>query len=288
MKSARVKTCFVVIMTLIIGACSTNSLLIRYFYGQMDNRMQERILDYASFSPAQKSEIRQSVDTFFLWHRTNELPKYAAYLDQLGAEIEDNQFNQSSILEHLRAVRRMSQDSFARSPLARAAPFLKSLSDAQVLEIEARLKQKDDEFEQWYAERQKNDGDVKRVEKIVKNIGRLGIKLNQNQSAIIQSGLDNYRGGPEERFEVWNRWESELVGLLQQRTENVFEQAVSQHLSVYQNQMQLHSPDNHAHNQTNTANIINELLLSLTEQQKTTLLKRLDQASKSLIAIANR
>jgi len=250
--------------------------------------MQNSILNYATFSKAQKSEIKQAVDEFFAWHRTSELPKYAQYLEQISNEIEQGDFDQAGVLDHLNQIRRMSQYSFKRSPVAKAAPFFKTISDKQVLEIEAHLKKKDEKFTEWYEERELTGGDAGRLKKIVKNVGRVGIKLNADQAKIIQQGLDQYRGGPLERFEIWNRWEAELIRLFHQRSEAEFEETVTQHLQQYQDQMLLHSPENHLHNQRVTADIITELLASLTPPQKATLLKKINKIRKTLISIANR
>ncbi len=250
--------------------------------------MEDRILQYASFSESQKSEIEQSVDEFFLWHRTNEMPRYAEYIETLSAEIESEQFDQASILEHLKNVRKLGEESFQQSPIAKAAPFLKELSDQQVLEVEMHMIEKDKDFDEWLAERQKTGADAQRVQKIVKNIGRLGIKLNPEQAETIKAGVDNYKGGPRERFVVWNRWEAELLQLLQNRSQDEFENKVSSHLAQNQDQMRIESPDTHEHNQRNTAKLINDLLRSLTPQQKSTLLKKLRQTKKSLYTIASR
>jgi len=288
MKLKNTKILWVLFVTILVSACSTNSLLIKYFYGRMDNKMQNSILNYATFSKAQKSEIKQAVDDFFAWHRTSELPKYAQYLEQISKEIKENDFDQASVLDHLNRIRKLSQDSFKRSPVAIAAPFFKTLSDGQVLEIEARLKKRDEKFTEWYEERELTGGDAGRLKKIVKNVGRVGIKLNADQATIIQRGLDQYRGGPLERFEIWNRWEAELIALFQRRSDAEFEEEVTKHLQQYQNQMRLHSPDNHLHNQQVTASVIHELLVSLTPPQKATLLKKIYQIRKTLISIANR
>ncbi len=250
--------------------------------------MQDRILEYASFSESQKSEIERSVDAFFLWHRTNEVPRYAEYIAAISNEIESNQFDQTSILEHLKNIRKLSEESFQQSPIAKAAPFLKALTDQQVAEVAMHMKKKDEDFNEWYSERQQSSDDEERVQKIVKNIGRLGIKLNREQADRIKVGLNNYRGGPEERFAVWNKWEEELLDLLRNRLNDDFENRVSLHLAQYQDQMRLHSPENHEHNQINTARLINDLLRSLTLEQKATLLKKLRQTQKSLYTIASR
>lgn len=250
--------------------------------------MQKSILNYATFTKTQKSEIKQAVDDFFAWHRTSELPKYADYLGQISNKIKESDFDQASVLDHLNRIRKMSQDSFKRSPVAIAAPFFKEISDEQVLEIEAHLKKRDEKFTEWYEERELTGGDAGRLKKIVKNVGRVGIKLNAEQAQIIQKGLDQYRGGPLERFEIWNRWEAELIRLFQRRSEAEFEETITQHLQQYQNQMQLHSPENHLHNQQVTARVIDELLVSLTPTQKATLLKKINQIRKTLISIANK
>ena len=274
-----------VVITLLAG-CSTNSLLIRYFYGRMDNNMNERILAYASFTPEQESEIRRAVDDYFLWHRQNELPRYADFLSDISKKIDSGDYSKEQILIEIEKVRRLSKRGFMRSPVAGAASFLKTLSDAQVEEIAAHFKKKDQDFLDWYDERKNRGGDKARLNAIVKNTGRFGIKLNGQQKDIIRKGLGRYRGDPKTRFEIWNRWESEFLDLLRQRRQPGFEQAVTTHLAVYQDQARLHSPEQHLHNRNTSVDIILEVLDSMDAQQKQVLINKLLQTRGALLSIA--
>lgn len=282
------KCAVILTVAIVLAGCSTNSLLIRYFYGRMDNSMNERILAYASFTPEQKAEIRQTVDQYFHWHRQSELPKYAEFLGDLSRKIDSGDYSREQILADIEKARLLSRRGFMHSPMAGAAPFLKTLSDQQVEEIAAHFDRKNQDFLDWYDERRNQGGDKARLKAIVKNTGRFGIRLNQRQRQIIGEGLGRYRGDPKLRFEIWNRWEDRFLALLRQRHQPGFEQAVSAHVALYQDQARLHDPERHLHNRATSAEIILRVLESLDPEQKRELINKLLQTRSALLAIARK
>lgn len=276
-----------VVIAAVISSCSSNSLMIRFMYGRMDNNFSQRILNYADFSRSQKLEINRAVDEFFAWHRRNELPRYAEFLGQISDRVETGNIVEREILDVMDKVRLFSDDGFERSPVADSAVFLKNLSDRQVEQIAGHFAEQDKEFFEWFEQRQKQDQTSRRVKSIVKGMSRLGIDLNQQQQDIIREGLDKYEGSPLERFEVWSKWESEFVRLLNNREQVSFEQQVNLHISLYQKQMRIAYPDRQRRNRENSAAIIRKVIENFDPGQKRIFVNKLKQTKQTLLAMSS-
>jgi len=284
--NAGVRAGLLLLVTLVIAGCNGNGLLIRYFYGQIDNNLYDRITAYASFNEVQKSQIRNSVDHYARWHRQTELPRYAAFLDQIIAALEAGTISNQLAFDYLLQGRELTEIGFRQSPFNQSSEFLRGLSDQQVDEIEAYFSLQDEKFFKWHEKRQRQGGESRMLKSIVRNIGRIGVKLNTEQKKIIEEGLAKYQGDSMTRYKIYNRWRSELVRLLRNRNQADFVEAVSVHISAYQDQLKIADPQRHLHNQQNSAQIIARVVDSLDPGQKKKLNNRIQQTRNTLIAMS--
>ena len=273
-------------MLALTAGCSTGSLAIRYLYGRFDNTLNERILAYADFSATQEAEIRRAVDEYVAWHRQNELPRYAALLAEVTTQLESGDYDVDVVMASLEQVRAYSDHGYQMSPIVNAQDFLRDLSDEQVRQIAEKFRQREESFREWQAKRQR-EGDAGRLEAIVKNVARLGVRLTEEQRFIIADGIKRYRWRPGERRRLWRRWETDFLTLLNRRHETGFTASVTQHLAGYQKLGRMADPERDAWNQRNTARIIRDVLVTLDDQQRGALIRRLTDTRRTLLAMAD-
>jgi len=277
---------FLLIATLVAG-CTTNSLVVRYFYGRIDNNLNARILSMAEFTESQKAEIKQAVDEYALWHRRNELPRYAAFIDDLRNKVESNQIEFDVVMHNMEVVRDFAKTSFLQSPFVRSPDFMRNLDDSQVTQVEAHFDKQNEAFLERTEQYRSEDGMQKRLKRIVKNTRRFGINLNEEQKQIIDGGLRQYDNNPMERHLLWNRWEQEFIALLRQRNQPDFESKLTGHLRQYQDQMRIHSPERDLHNRKVSAQIIHDVVQNLDPKQRRILVAKLDETKRILLQISS-
>lgn len=277
----------VLIVALGVVGCSTNSLVIRYFYGRMDNNLNNRILAMADFSDPQKEEIRKAVDDYAAWHRHNELPRYAEFIEELQVKVELDLLNYDAVLQDMETIRNFAKTSFLKSPFVQSTTFLKSLEDRQVVQVAEHFSRQDEEFLEWMEKRKSEGGNEKRLKSIVKNTRRFGITLNDEQKRIISQGLTQYDNDPMERHLLWNRWEQQLIEILEDRKRPEFDVKLTEHLQIYQDQMRIHNPQRDLHNRKVSAQMILDVVQNLDPQQKKVLLSQLEQTKKILLHISS-
>jgi hypothetical protein len=270
---------------LLLSACSTGSLGLRFLYSRFDNTLNQRILSYAEFDKAQKAEIRRAVDAYVAWHRRYELPRYADFIDTLQQELETGTFSEDSVLRNLAQLREIYQHGFVNSPLVTAPDFLRRLSDAQVEQVGEAFVRREKQFRERRRERGDTGSDDV-MKGIVRNVKRLGVALNEDQRAIIARGLKRYRWQPGERRRQWRRWEREFLALLKRRRDPGFSEQVRDHLAEYNSVGRDANPSGDDWNQRNSARIIHEVLRSLDARQRRALVKRLGNTRRTLLAMA--
>ena len=277
---------FLLIATLVVG-CTTNSLVIRYFYGRIDNNLNARILSMAEFSEAQKAEIKQAVDEYAAWHRRNELPRYAAFIDELQDKVESGQIEFEVVMHDMEVVRDFAKTSFLRSPFVRSPDFMRNLDDSQVNQVEAHFDKQNEAFLERAEQYRSEDGLQKRLKRIVKNTRRFGINLTEEQKQIIADGLRQYDNDAMERHLLWNRWEQELIDLLRERNDPEFESKLTAHLHQYQDQMRIHNPERDLHNRMVSAQLIHDVVQNLDPKQRKILVAKLDETKRILLRISS-
>ena len=270
---------------LLLTACSSTSLGLRFLYSRFDNTLNERILSYADFDPGQEQEIREAVDAYVTWHRRNELPRYADFIEDLRVKIESGKYSVDTILGDIRRLRSLSDRSFLNSPVVTAPEFLQGLSDAQVAQVGAAFERREARYRERRRERLEEGPDAA-LDRVVRTVGRAGIKLNPEQRAIVARGLERYRWQPERRRAQWRQWERAFLALLQNRHRPGSSDQIKQHLATYHEVPRNADPHNDAWNQRNSARIVYEILRSLDSSQKRLLVKRLGETRRVLLDIS--
>ncbi len=268
-----------------LTGCSIGSIGLRVLYSRFDNTLNERILSYAEFDPGQQAVVEQAVEEFVSWHRTRELPRYAAFVAGLRERVASGRFDEDALVAKLERVRTYSDEVYERSPLANAGAFLRGLSDAQVDQIGEAFARREERYREWREERAA-EGEDGRLRRIVRNVKRFGVTLDDGQERIIARGLSRYRWQPGERGRLRRQWEAKFLDLLSRRAEAGFTEQVEAHLAGYRELSRRADPERYAWNQRNTARIVNEVLLSLAPDQQRALEKRLEETSRTLLDMA--
>ena len=276
------------LLTALLAGCSANGLVIRYFYGEMDDKLYDRILAYATFTETQKEQIRKSVEKYSSWHKQNELPRYENFLDQIATQISAGELTSDMVLTYFEQARGFAKTSFEHSPFFNSAEFLKSLSDQQIEEIQNKFARQDDEFQRWLKKRQEEDDNGERLKQIIKNTRRItDISLNNEQQQIVKDGLSQIKSDPLNRHKVYNRWQAGFIQILDKRHEQKFTETVSEHIATYQNLIKSDSPKRYENNEKIAAHLIIQIVASLDEKQKLALQKRIEKTRETLISITN-
>lgn len=125
---------------LLLGGCST----LRLAYNQGPALAYWWLDGYFDFDAAQAADARQALGEWFAWHRTTQLPDYAALLARARQRIAHD-LSAAEVCEWSDALRHRLERGYEHGVPA-LARLLLSLTPQQVSHVEQRFKRADDEF----------------------------------------------------------------------------------------------------------------------------------------------
>lgn len=207
---------YAVVLALIavIGACSFS----RFGYNQADTVAAWMIDDYFDLESQQKDDFQKRFDRIYTWHRTEQLPEYAAFLRTAKSRVQQG-ISREDVLWFVDGVR-----SRVRVAARRAAPdtaaFLATVTPAQI----ETLKRKWDKDNIKYVKENKINGTPdERVEveakKVVKSFKEWLTPLNSEQEERVKVLVRELPPIYQFRYAERLRRQKELLTLLAHRDE---------------------------------------------------------------------
>jgi len=240
------------------------------WYERIDQLIANQFLEYASFTNAQESYVRQATLEFKHWNIKNELPKYKKlisqfrFLDNTTTVDDIDDIYQQGIL-----LGNNSRDFF----LPQIVEFCKTITNKQVEEMAIYF---DELMKERKLELENEEGNFQSsLAKSFKRFFRLmGVKLNNEQINTVQilsSGIEDTR---EQLITERIEWNQQFIAILSLRQNLNFEEIFIKHI----NSLDSENP--------NTRILINqitaEIIASLDEKQRGKFQKRLGRFEASI------
>ena len=121
----------------------------------------------------------------------------------------------------------------------------------------------------------------------MKNAKRIAnIKLNTSQKNRIKVNLKKVSTDPLNKHNIHNRWQDEFLQILNKRHEKDFIETISEHIATYQNLVNTDNPEYYENNQRIFVKSVSQIITSLDEKQKRSLLSRIKATIETLISIS--
>ena len=223
------KWCSVVLLSLTCMACSNSKLVLRPLYNSLDNRIEERLLDYASFNEEQTEQIQELADHFHLWHRKTQLGYYSQLLGNFTARLKDTKsVSETDVERWSEIIRSYASNVGACNPFYASASIISNLSDQQINQI------RDNRQAARESRRARRDADEREIDQIlaesasdrVKQIRRylrlVNFTLNQEQLDDLRKTMSStFRPNTPFR-QIRDDLDAEFYTLLDKRKESDF------------------------------------------------------------------
>jgi class 3 adenylate cyclase len=185
---------------------------VKMMYNNADRFARWAVNDYIKMDDAQEAYFTAEVDAIHYWHRTEELPLYADYLDSLPGAIDDG-VDEADIQGTFDTFY-----SWWESLEAKAMPMmvdmLLSLSDEQVERLPERLAKDNEEFSEDERDRPLEEVQAEWMKSYSDAMARFSGRLTKEQKAYLSAQSVRY----VPQFELWadyrQRWQQDLVALL--------------------------------------------------------------------------
>jgi hypothetical protein len=177
------RTLLVTVTLAVLTACST----VRLAYNQAPNLAYWWLDGYADLNGAQTTQVRQDIDRFMDWHRSNELPGYTAVLQQWQS-LASQDITPAQACSQFDTVRGALQRAGERSlePLTRLAL---SLSEPQQKYLQRQQAKSREKFEKEYLRGSGEQRLKRRLDKTTERFETLYGKLNPAQREQLRRDL---------------------------------------------------------------------------------------------------
>jgi hypothetical protein len=196
MLRSRIKT---VIIWLLLG-CTSTALVgcgaVRLAYSTAPQLSWWWLDGYFDFSREQSPAVRTAIDRWFDWHRSTQLPEYAALLAQAQADVR-NSITPAQACRWNDKAREALEPALQRV-VADFAELVPGLRDAQFKHLETRYAKSNDELR---ADFMQADAAVRLRESIKRTVDRaerIYGSLEEAQKKVITAGIAASPFSPEE------------------------------------------------------------------------------------------
>lgn len=198
---------------------------VKFIYNQLDWLIPWYLDDYVSLDAQQEVLLEQRLQHYLDWHRKQQLPVYADFLQWIAQSSEDGLT--LAELDHIQ----IQSEKFSAELFARLAPALQdlfsSLDDQQVTELFNNFAEENKDYFEQYVETGEKKQRQKRAKDIRKFIQRWTGHLNDEQVKRIEQWSRQYLLMGKDFLQSRQAWQQQLQQILLRRKEPVyFEQAL--------------------------------------------------------------
>lgn len=169
----------------VLIACGT-----QFVYNRLDWLTHYYLSSQVSLDGSQSRELRRGLESFFAWHRRNELPRYAAFLDRMA----NDSVRPISLAQF--ETGRHEIETFMRDAVSHGAPdaarWFNGLRPEQVDELFASLAEGERKARKENCETDPAERREKSVERFMDYVGDWTGRLSRAQRELIASGLASF------------------------------------------------------------------------------------------------
>ena len=196
-----------------LAACSAT----RVAYDNADTLLRFMASRYLDLDAAQSEDLTRRIARFHQWHRSNELPAYAALLRSAsqraaaGITAEDVAWGLANV--------RLRYRRFAAKAAEDAAPVLATLANAQLAALERKFAENNEKYAKEFVPSDDKERRRRQLKRMLERFRDFAGDLTPDQQARIGRFALAHERHVALRFEDRQRLQRELVALLEQRRE---------------------------------------------------------------------
>ena len=196
-------------------------------YNQLDWLIPWYADDYIPFNPAQEILLGVRLEQYLRWHRQEQLPQYADFLDAVADAMVDGLT--VTELEQFELQARALSGQLIDQSVPYLVELLQQLDDDQVAELFANLEQRNQRYRERYLEASDQSQRRQRAKDMRKFIQRWTGVFDEAQNKRVQQWSKTYHRMGEVFLSSRLTWQKEFQQLLDQRTDrDQFEPALRQ------------------------------------------------------------
>jgi Family of unknown function (DUF6279) len=204
------RTLIVVAATLLLSSCK--GMMTGVAYNKADWLLQRVALHYVDLDREQAAAARARLQRLHAWHRTQELPRYAALMEEAAIRVERG-IGREDVDWAVRSVRERWR-ALAIESAGAMAPVLLTLRPAQLAQLEKSFAEDNARFIKTRMTGDSADAMRERSEWLTGQVSRLLGDLTAEQAQRVDSMAAGSRDYPAQRLAERRRKQAAFVALL--------------------------------------------------------------------------
>ena len=181
----------IIALLFLLSSCS----MLRLGYDQGPQLVWWWLDGYVNFSNEQTPHAKEAIRKWFAWHRTTQLPEYAAWLSTLRSQIGDPA-TPAQICGWSEELRNTIAPALDHT-MQLGAPLVPNLGEAQWRSIEQRYAKGNDEFRRDFLQPHAEERLAASIKRIVKRVENIYGSIDEAQHRLIVAGIEASPFDPE-------------------------------------------------------------------------------------------
>jgi hypothetical protein len=206
-------------MLAILASLLLTGCVVRIAYNQLEWLTRWSVSGYLDLDDSQERMVREIIGRNLAWHRTTELPQYAAYMRELRAGLSGQVSAEFMARQYATTLVIWDRTLLQISP--DIAQLLLTLSDEQVSEFFAEIEERNAELAEEYSGYRPEERRKKQDRSIVRAFRWFTGALSRDQEVLVKS----YTAGMHDLTEQWlqrrRAWQAAFRELMENRADNV-------------------------------------------------------------------
>lgn len=268
-------------VALLLAACSA----LQFSYNNADGLLRYMAWDYFDLDGEQSEALQARISRLHDWHRTNELPTYAALLQAASERVTRGLTGSDAdwAIQVLRSRYRLLTARAAQE----AASILATLTPGQVMALEKKLANDEAKFVKEWLIGDEKSRERTRAKRMVERFEEWTGDLSSEQRARVERFVQAHPRWSQIRLQDRRRWQREAVALIK-RYRNAAE--LAPRLSRLFSEPEAGRSDEYRREtrrwETDLAELVAELSATLSAEQRSRVVRRLDRYAEDFRALA--
>ncbi len=190
---------------------------VRFAYNQLDWIIPWYVDDYIELEGDQEQQFRADLKRYLAWHRAEQLPLYATFLNQIADKAE-----QGLTAEDISLVQQKSEQ-FAEALVVRMEPDLVNMfaaaTDQQIDQLFEKFAEENADYQKEYVDVPEQEQRQQWQKDVVRYVGRWTGSLNKQQLALIEQWSTQFELMGKELGQSRLAWQQEFRQVLRLRTD---------------------------------------------------------------------
>ena len=221
-RRARILACTALLLSL--TACTNSKFVLSPIYNRLDDQMRGEFHKLAKWNEDQIAHFESRVGTFHVWHRQEELPKYASLINTIQASIrERGQSSKADVRQWVDQAETFTRNARVCHPVNFSYDLMRTLTDDQVNFIERRFARERKKNFSKYLDATPEERRQTRVDNVVKWAGRIGFDFNNTQKRMLNKAFAQQVSLRRQYYKLADAWARELFVIARKQEDPDYE-----------------------------------------------------------------